>query len=179
MAELSKRRIAELLERGRDEHCTTTDQGTALEDLVCYLFGRMPGIEVTHRNSLNVFATEEIDVALWNGRRAGALDFLPHVILVEAKSWSRPVGSAEVAWFDRKLQDRGLDLGILVALRGVTGTPEDRTAAHQIVAGSLRDQRRLLLVTGDDIVRLQNTGELVKLLKKGLCELAVTGTLFP
>jgi hypothetical protein len=31
-------------------------------------------------------------------------------LLVECKNWGRPVGSAEVAYFVRKLQNRGLDL---------------------------------------------------------------------
>lgn len=146
---------------------------------MCYVFGRVPGISVTHRNPLNTFGTEEIDVALWNERRLRAFDFLPNVLLVEAKNWSHPVSSAEVAWFDRKLQDRGLDLGILVALRGVTGSAQDRTAAHQIIAGSLREFRRIILITGDDLRGLGDTSELVDLIKLRLCELAVTGTLFP
>ena len=178
MAVLSRRQIAALLRIGHDG-CSTSEQGRALEDLVCYVFSKVPGISVTHRNPLNTFGTEEIDVALWNERRFRVLDFLPHVLLVEAKNWSRPVASAEVAWFDRKLQDRGLDLGILVALRGVTGTAEERTAAHQIVAGSLRELRRILLVTGEDLCRLHDTRDLVGLMKTRLCELAVTGTLFP
>jgi len=179
MAELSRARISALLNCGLDGRKTTTQQGKALEDLVCYMFGRVPGITVTHRNPQNTFRTEEIDVALWNEQRTGAFSFLPNVVLVEAKNWAHPVSSGEVAWFDRKLQDRGLGLGVLVALNGVTGNSGERTAAHQIVAGSLRDQRRILLVTGEDIQGLQNTGMLVGLLKSRLCELAVTGTLFP
>ncbi len=178
MAALSQRRIERLLGVGNDGR-DISEQGKALEDLVCYLFGRVPGIEVTHRNTLNTFRTEEIDVALWNEKRSRAFDFLPSVLLVEAKNWSRPVSSAEVAWFDRKLKDRGLDVGILVALRGVTGSAKDRTAAHQIIAGSLREFRRILLITGDDIRNLRDTRELVVLLKTRLCELAVAGTVFP
>ena len=178
MAVLSKRKIERLLETGHNGNNTST-QGRALEDLVCYLFNRVPGISVTHRNKLNTFRTEEIDVAFWNEKLTRAFDFLPNVLLVEAKNWSHPVGSNEVAWFDRKLQDRGLDVGILVALRGITGNAEGHTAAHQIIAGSLREFRRILLVTGDDITGLRDTKQLVVLLKTRLCELAVTGTVSP
>jgi hypothetical protein len=54
---------------------TTTDQGRALENLICYLFGLVPGIAITRRNQMNVFNTEEIDVALWNDVDPAATSF--------------------------------------------------------------------------------------------------------
>lgn len=177
MATLSSRKIHNLLNTACNG-VTTTEQGRSLEDLVCYIFGKIPGISITHRDQLNTFRSEEIDVALWNEKRSQTLDFLPNVILVEAKNWSNPVGSSEVAWFDRKLQNRGLDFGILVAVRGITGNAEERTSAHQIIAQSLGDRRRIVILTADDIVTLRDTASLVTLVKTRLCELAVTGTLF-
>jgi hypothetical protein len=79
---------------------TTTDQGRALEDLVCYLFEAVPGIAVTERNVVNAFGTEEIDVAFWNDQPRRGLWFLPTALLVECKNWSRPVGSDEIAYRD-------------------------------------------------------------------------------
>lgn len=178
MATLSSRRIAEFLLVAQNG-ISTVQQGRSLEDLVCYVFSKMPGITITHRNQLNTFHSEEIDVALWNEKRRGVFDFLPNVIMVEAKNWSRPVGSTEVSWFDQKLRNRGLAFGILVALRGVTGKAEDQTAAHQVIASSLRDQRRIILITADDLLNLRDTGSLVGLVKQKLCELAVAGTVFP
>lgn len=178
MATLSSQRIIRLLQIGKDSS-TTTEQGKSLEGLICYVFGKVPGITVTHRNRLNTFHSEEIDVALWNEKRPRILDFLPNVILVEAKNWSRPVGSAEVSWFDRKLRSRGLDFGILVAVSGLTGDSQNRTSAHQIIAQSLGEHRRIVVLTADDLTSLSNTEVLVDLIKLKLCELAVTGTLFP
>jgi hypothetical protein len=83
---------------------TTTDQGRALEDLVCYLFEAVPGITVTERNAVNAFGTEEVDVAFWNDQPRRGLWFLPTTLLVECKNWSRPVGSAEVAYFVRRAE---------------------------------------------------------------------------
>jgi len=158
---------------------SAAEKGRSLEDLLCYVFGKIPGIEITHRDQLNTFESEEIDIALWNDRSAGSLDFLPNIILIEAKNWSSAIGSSEVAWFDRKLQNRGLDFGIFVAVNGITGNATDRTAAHEIVAGSLRDHRRMVVMTGNDLFGLRQTDALVTLIKTKLCELAVTGTLFP
>ena len=64
MAAISKRTIQKYFKRG-DNASTTTEQGKALEDLVCYIFQKLPGITVTRRNKKNTFHTEEIDVAFW------------------------------------------------------------------------------------------------------------------
>ena len=178
MAILSARKINEFL-RVSCDGSSTAEQGRSLEDLVCYVFGKIPGITITHRNQLNVFNSEELDVALWNEKRPRILDFLPNVILVEAKNWSNPVGSAEVSWFDSKLRERGLDFGILVAIQGITGNATDRTSAHQIVAGALREHRRIVVIKGDDLLSLRETNSLVQIIKLRLCELAVTGTVLP
>jgi hypothetical protein len=178
MPAFSAKRTSQLLHQVRNG-VTTTQRGRSLEDLVCYLFGKVPGIAITHRDQLNTFQAEEIDVALWNDKLHGVLDYLPNIVLVEAKNWSNPVGSAEVSWFDQKLRNRGLDFGVLVALSGITGNAEDRTSAHQIIAGSLREQRRIVVMTDTDLTGLRNTDDLIMLIKTKLCELAVTGTLFP
>jgi hypothetical protein len=176
MAAISRRIIGRYLTTASDG-ATTGDQGRALEDLACYLFGRVPGILITKRNAHNTFGSEEVDVALWNERRPRGLYFLPNVILIEAKGWSQPVGSSAVSWFDNKLRSRGMSFGVLIALNGITGTGADLTAAHQIVAGALREQRQLIVVTRTDLEQLGTTEDLVLLIKGKICELAVTGSL--
>lgn len=155
---------------------TTTDQGRALEDLVCYLFESIPGIEVTERNVVNPFRTEEIDVAFWNNQPRRGLWFLPTTLLVECKNWNRPVGTAEVAYFVRKLQNRGLDLGFLVATRGVTGSAVELTDAHFEIASALGDGVRVVVLDRDEIESLAHSDQLVRLVKRKLCMLAVQGT---
>jgi hypothetical protein len=56
------RRYLQICDHGQ----TNVRRGRALENLISYLFGTIPGFSVVRRNQLNVFATEEIDVALWN-----------------------------------------------------------------------------------------------------------------
>ena len=156
---------------------TTADRGRALEDMICYLFGLVPGVAITHRNVMNPFHTEEIDVALWNEQDALGLHFLPNVILIEAKNWSNPVGSIEVAWFDTKLQRRGLDFGILISPHGITGNAHDLTAAHNTVAATLMQRRKLIVLTTGEILGLQDTDALIHLIKTKLVDLAVKGTI--
>lgn len=112
---------------------STAEQGHALEDLICYVFTQVPGISITRRNEFNVFQTEEIDIALWNDATADGLFFLPNILLVECKNWSKSVGSSEVSWFDTKLRNRGLNYGILIATNGITGDASELTAASVVV----------------------------------------------
>lgn len=157
---------------------TTADQGRALEDLICYVFEQVPGISIPARNAMNAFRTQEIDVALWNDGPPDGFSFLPIVILVECKNWSKKVSSMELNWFDTKLRSRGLDFGILVATNGITGNRRDLTAAHSIVSDALGKGRRLVVIQTDELLRLSNPAELVLLVKKKICQLMLEGT-FP
>lgn len=178
MAQFSHSHIKALLDQGLNAS-TTTEQGRALEELVCYLFGKVPGIGIYRRNVLNAFGTEEIDIAFWNDKSRKGLYFLPNILLVECKNWSVPVGSQQVGYFSQELQNRGRDHGILVAANGITGSPQQLTQAHSLLAASLSRGLHILILTGAELGALYKTEELVGLLKGKLCELAVTGTMFP
>lgn len=175
MAAISKRIIQKYFKRG-DNASTTTEQGKALEDLVCYIFQKLPGITVTRRNKKNTFHTEEIDVAFWNDQHPNGVPFLPNVILVECKNWSKAVGSEQVNWFDSKLKNRGLSFGILIATNGITGNSQDITDAHSVIANALRDSRQLIVISKNELLSLSSTVDLVLLIKEKLCDLAVQGT---
>ena len=175
MVRISQRKIRSFLRSARTA-ATTRAKGQALESLVSYMFSKIPGVTVTKRNALNVFASEEIDVAFWNEKDPEGIPFLPNIILVECKNWGNPVGSSEVSWFDTKLRNRGLSFGVLVALNGITGNPADLTSAHSIIAGSLREQRNIVVITSEDIMLLRDATQIIRLFKEKLCELAVTGT---
>lgn len=148
-----------------DPDASDAERGAALEQLAEELFAAIPGVEFTVRNNKDAFATQEIDVAVWNqGDPAGLLDF-PKVFLVECKNWSAPVGSMEIAWFDTKLRLKGCSFGVLFALRGITGKSHSLTAAYSIVAAALREQRDIVVITKDDIEGLEDSLGLVELIK--------------
>lgn len=153
-------------------------KGRALEDFICYLFPLVPGVEIAERNSLNAFATEEIDVALWNARHPRGFYFLPHLLLIECKNWSDPCGSQEVSYFVNRLRQRGCDHGIFFAANGVTGVAGDLTRAHFEIATALAAGIRVVVVTPTDIDGLTNTDGLVGLVKRKLCQLVASGTNF-
>jgi len=65
MAKISSARILDYFARG-DNATTTQEKGDALEELIVYLFGYVPGLSSTlvQRNQRNPSGTEEINVAL-------------------------------------------------------------------------------------------------------------------
>lgn len=176
MARISQQRIQQFFSIG-DNAQTTAQKGRALEDLVCYIFEKIPGITVTKRNTLNQFHSEEIDIAFWNKPNENGLYFLQNIILVECKNWSQPLGSAEVGWFDAKLRRRAQPFGILVAANGITGNAPDKTAAHDVISAALAEGRQFVVITRQEIENLISSSGLVELIQIKLCELAVSGTL--
>lgn len=156
---------------------TTPIRGKAFEDLIAYLFDRIPGVEITQRNVMNAFNTEEVDIAIWNNKKPKGLHFLPHIVLIECKNWSNPVSSIEVNWFASKLERRGRDFGVLIANNGITGDANDLTAAHAIIATHLERGRQIIVITTAEIQGLTDTNQLVKIIKEKLCVLAVSGTI--
>jgi hypothetical protein len=176
MSLVSTAKISHFLQLGATGP-TMTDRGRALEDLICYVFGRIPGISVTRRNQLNVFNTEEIDVAFWNDQHPRGLYFLPMTLLVECKNWSVPVTSSEFAYFVTKIQNRGLPLGVLIAANGITGDPHQRTQAQSILATALSQGRQIIVITREEIEGLKHSDQIVRLFKEKLCDLAVMGAL--
>ena len=177
MPRFSTRKIKGLFARS-DAATTKAEKGKHLEDLAVYLFEMVPGISVTARDKKNASDTEEIDVALWNEQHVRGFKTLNFLILVECKNWSSPVGSMEVNWFLTKIKNRGLDFGILIASNGITGSEQDKKQAHDVVSKALADGVRMILLTRDEILALTDSDDLVLTVKRKLCELTVSGTVW-
>lgn len=177
MPDIDDGRVSEFLERG-DAATTSAQRGKELEDLIAYMFELIPGVSVTARNVMNAFDAEEIDLAFWNDGSAEGLRLFDHLLLVECKNWSTPVGYPELAVFYDKLQSRGRPLGIFVAANGITGDPEQRTAAHEVLMRALGNGREILVLTRREIEQLRTTSELVLLLKRKRAQLAVSATIY-
>lgn len=175
MPRYSSQRIMRYLQRG-DAATTTTEKGEALEDLICYVFERVPGVSVIERNEPSAFNDEEIDVLFWNEKHNRGLYFLPCVFIAECKNWSTPVGSRGVVTFKSTLKSRGCDHGILVATNGISGTSEPPTEAHHQIATALSEMFHILVITREEIEALSDTDSLVELLQRRLCGLSRKGT---
>jgi hypothetical protein len=151
-------------------------RGRALEELVYFLFSSIPGLTLSERNQVNDAGSEEIDIAFWNDRRSDGPPLDSRVVLIECKNWSRPLGSQDVGWFDRKLQQRALPEGVLVAASGITGSAEDLTAANRIISEALRDGRRIIVITLGEIDDITSSEGLIELMKVKLLRLTIRQT---
>ena len=115
-----------------------------------------PSVTVASRNALSLSGSEEIDVGLWHDQDPRGFTFLPNVILVECKNTAEPVSSSQVTVLDSKIRLRGLDYGVLVAAHGITGRAAEHSNA-QVLSRSLAEGRRIVVITGDEILQFGNT----------------------
>lgn len=169
----SKKRMATFLNGNAG---STTATGRTFEDLICYLFQKVPGIIITKKNSFNYFRSEEIDVAFWNDKTSNGFYFLPYIILIECKNIDNSIGNADVSYFYTKIRERGLDFGILLTKEGISGSEQELSYAHHTIAMALSEGIRIIVLTKSDIENLKTTDDLISKFKMKLCELSVKGT---
>jgi hypothetical protein len=173
MAAYSRAKINAML-AAVDTATTADAKGAALEELSRYLFEKNKGVECVGQNILDAPRAHELDLAFWIDPHVSGLHFLEALLVVECKATEAPVGSAEVGWYVRKLQDRGARHGVLVALNGITGAADGAASAHsEILAALLRDGIRILLLTRPEILLLRSTNDLAALLKSKLLRLTL------
>jgi hypothetical protein len=175
---LSNRRILRAFTAGAAA-ATTTERGRILEELIAYIFSRCAGVRHYDNNSFNAPGSSEVDVCFWNSRHAGALDFLPQILIVECKNTIERVGSAAVRIFISKMQEMGLDHGILIAANGVTGDADSLRAAHDVIRTAFqRYQVRIIVLTRAELERLRSTDELIRLLQDKILLLTMQARTF-
>lgn len=151
---------------------TSPDKGKALEDFCAEFFGAIPGVSVAERRVVDDAHSQEIDLILDNEQHPEGLRNLAQILFVEAKNWSKPVGSAEVAWFDWKIKLSGYNEGFLVVASGVTGSPEDKTSAWQILWQANFEGRRLIVLAPDEMVECGSAAAIRDLINAKLRRLA-------
>ncbi|MCI0461055.1 MAG: restriction endonuclease [Gemmataceae bacterium] len=177
MPAYSQAKIKQFL-KAADTATTNPVKGKAFEDLICYLFEKIPGVILPQRDVRNTFASEEIDVAFYNEQDPKGLKAFNPFLLIECKNWSATVGSAEVGSFISKIRNRGLDFGILVAAQGITGSAADGKQAHHQATLALKDKIQIVVLTRLDLQALKTTEELVTLIKTKVCQLIASGTVW-
>ena len=177
MARYSRSKITRLLDES-DNALTAAAKGAKLEELVKYLFCKIPKVTFYGANILDGYRAHELDVVFDNDTRQSELYFLDHAIITECKNTGHPVSSAQVGWFIRKLQDRIARSGILISLNGITGEADGVNNAHsEIISALTRDGIRILVVRRADITAFQTTNDLVELLKRKIMKLTIERTI--
>ncbi len=171
MASKLQGEIIEFFNRS-DGATTRQKKGKLLEELIAFLLTQIPGVLFIETNQLNAFHEEEVDVSAYNCKLENGLPFLPHVLIVECKNWSSPVGAREIRDFTRRLQQRGCDHGILVAANGITGGTE-LLAAQSELRSALQDGFKILVVTRTELELLSKPQDFIDLLIRKILRLTV------
>lgn len=175
MEPYSEYEIRRFLDIGLDKSLTTTERGTAFQELFRYLLDKVPGIR-TRPNTIDPFQSEEVDIAVANTGQADGLAVLANLFLVESKNWDVPVGAPEVSVFINKLTNRSVELGILVAANGITGDRNTLRAAQHVVAMSQVRGIRVLVVTLDELCGVRTVQQLIDLLTDKMLDLIASTT---
>lgn len=145
----------------------TAEKGAALEAVVAETFCQLDGVGVIKRNIIDNAGSLEIDILLYNQRHPIGLPFLPNHLIIECKNWQAAVNSATLTVFTGKLHKFRVDFGILVAANGITGDPNDRTAAHAHLRSVYdRDGRIVIVVTRAELEALRTTEDLGSLIRE-------------
>jgi Restriction endonuclease len=121
-------------------------RGRALENLASELLEAIPGVTVVERNLLTPLGNEEVDLVLSNQKLQDGLGGFNHDVLVECKSTGKRTDSPTVREFGVKLQRRGLDYGVLIALGGLTGEDSFRAAVGDLSDWALQKVRMVVVV---------------------------------
>jgi hypothetical protein len=94
---------------------------------------------------------EEIDLQIRNYNREHVWADFEGMIFVECKNWSKPVGSDEIDHFVGKLERNGLNSGILIAVKGVTGRHVRLEGAWGAIKMYLQKGRKIIVLDDKDI----------------------------
>lgn len=147
-------------------------RGKALEDLTSAVFESIPGVSISKTRIKDDAQSQELDIVAWNDKYREGFHFLSEILFFEAKNWSRPVGSAEVAWFYWKLRHGNARHGFLVIASELTGDPHDATSAHRILYSAQYDGYYLIPVSVDELLAQDDTGQFIELIKDKLMNMS-------
>ena len=176
MSDYDSLRIIEILEKGNNAS-NAIEKGRALEELVVYIFEKVPGITIYDTDVMNFHQTEEIDVVLWNEKEENGLKNFPEIIFIECKNLSKKVGTRDLAYFITKVRNKGLNFGILIASLGISGSESKSTRAHFEMPLALKEGIRIIVITLNDIMNLNSVTDLLNLIKLRICSLLVRGSI--
>lgn len=176
MSYYDSQKVIEIIDKGNNSS-KAIDKGRALEELVVYIFDKIPGIEIYETDVMNYHLTEEVDVVLWNEKDENGLKNFPEIIFIECKNLAGKVSTRDLSYFITKLRNKGLNFGIMIASLGITGSESKSTRAHFEMPLALKEGIRIIILTIDDILNLNNVDDLLKLIKSKICRLHVKGSI--
>ena len=165
--------VARVESMGR--HGTNSAKGSAMANLVAYLFEQIPGVQLRHREFLAPDKTSEIDLVFRNQPQVSGL-FDGVTLHMECKNERRKIGPEQVRVFASKLRDRNQPVGVMISRTGLSGRLGFKTHGHGQVGIELATGRSVVVLALADLGGLDDTGMLVDLCIERRFELEAFGT---
>ncbi|MHA0284840.1 restriction endonuclease [Mycobacterium sp. C3-094] len=145
-------------------------RGKLFESVAEYVFKEV-GCPV-RKNLTSPLGAQQIDLAV---AHLGALGPVPTFFLVECKYWEVPVDSAAVGYFLNTCKDRRVKLGVIISKHGITGDPQEASAAHSLAFGASSLGVHLVVLKESDLLAVTSDGDFVEMLVMAWMEAAATG----
>jgi hypothetical protein len=164
VARIDQDHLARLLAPGDADGAGPAAKGRALEDALRYAFEQIPGVKCEMQRARNASVSEEIDLFFSNVGNEDGLQRFENELLVEAKNWAKPVGAIEINWFATKLRRRNRRVGVFVAAVGITGDPDQKTAAVDQIGQALQDGQEVVVLVREELEAVSSGERLAKLL---------------
>ena len=127
-------------------------RGSALEDLVEYLFTCVPSVQLYERDVKDDSGAQEIDLVFSHYQSISLLPMPDVTAIVECKNERRKTSSDQVRSFGSKLRSRSLSVGILVTASGLSGSK--RTHAHSSIRDELGLGVSIIVATLEDLCKI-------------------------
>lgn len=144
---------------------SANERGEILEELVKYIFERLPGFSHWKSRHLTNDGSAEFDVCFHNDIRLSPFPFAEPAMVVECKNTGRRIDSAGVRNFIAKLEDVQVSWAFLVAAQGITGSGQRNTRAHAAIQTARTRKVNLLVITRAEVEALQSSEHFAALVR--------------
>lgn len=145
------------------------ERGRALEDLVEFIFSKIPSVKLYQRDVKDEDGAQEIDLVFSHYPAISGMPISDITILVECKNEASRASSNQIREFGSKLRTRSLPVGVFVTAHGLAGTRGK--SAHAAIRDELALGSAIIVILSSELVNLESHDELVALLTNRLLEL--------
>ena len=148
---------------------TRATRGSSLEDFVQHVFENAPSVALFGRDIKDESGSQEVDLIFSHYHFQSNFPLTDVTVIVECKNEKRRTSAAQIREFGSKLRSRGLNIGILVTMAGLSGKPG--TAGHSEVRDQLTLGTSIIVITAQELGELTCSSDLSELLTRRLLEL--------
>lgn len=154
--------LKELLEQTRSAS-TNKEKKETLTELTKRIIRANDCLEISYEDTRGL--DSEFDLMVINECRQRTLEEMGTPVLVECRNWSVPMPAKSVRDFGGKLRDKNIQTGIIVSMKGVTGS--EKTDAKEAIRTFLtRDNISILVFDENDLEKMVEGRKFTDLLRR-------------